>query len=789
MNKLSNLDFDNYLNEFNMIHNSNLIRLEEYKDIHTKLAILNKDYNYKFNLSLKELKNALKNNSELCKAKPCHHKNCSYSKCIHQEAWDNFSLIKNIYITSNNSQQEIADLLHISKEQAHHIMTELDLFNLYGKDRKQNKYYKTYCYNPFYELDRPEINWLLGYIMSDGNINIRNDRQIKTLNITSVDLELIEYCCDLFKLDKKQIKPTYNKTLCYRLDIPDNNICDRLLELGIKPRKSYIETTEIKFNPYYKFDFLRGLFDGDGCASNGNFSVVGHPSYIKWLHDNFFNFTRFYYKTGSKLASMEVSSIPKLVFLYNKMYYNDTVPCLSRKRTKLKSKIKGLKLDKVSDLIYTDEIIPVCDITVQGVHTFNVNDIWTKNCDFNAEEIRVPALWSREPAWVNAFSSGSDVHKSCYSLDTEFLTPNGFKTYDQIDFDDLIGQYDEDLQKVTWVKAGHKFYNETNEMYHFKGNNTDLLVTPNHRMYTKGKKNWYIKRADEVINNKYLTTICSPDIVGKDDYPDYYIIPKSSKKSELKIPMKDFVELIGYLLTDGGTCLKSQGQKVIYLSQSEAKPKVLNKILELNKRLGNIFTDSIDNNLEYSSFILDKEIKKSAPFHRLSIANSSFFDKIVLDFGGPLKPKRKLPTWFKNLPKDLLQIFLDAYIDGDGTTDKRKNRFCSTIYIANKQMVDDLQYICLRLGYSTNISSKIESTGSTMYKLNITKNKREVKVSNEYTEVLHYDAPVKSVCFSVPTGLLIVRRNGKVSVCGNTAVAIWGEENYSKDKRKLAKRC
>lgn len=32
--------------------------------------------------------------------------------------------------------------------------------------------------------------------------------------------------------------------------------------------------------------------------------------------------------------------------------------------------------------------------------------------DFNAEEIRIPALWSGEPAWVNAFSNNQDVHKS-----------------------------------------------------------------------------------------------------------------------------------------------------------------------------------------------------------------------------------------------------------------------------------------------------------------------------------------------------------------------------------------
>ena len=39
------------------------------------------------------------------------------------------------------------------------------------------------------------------------------------------------------------------------------------------------------------------------------------------------------------------------------------------------------------------------------------NYYWV-SLDFNAEEIRIPALWSGEPAWVNAFSQGKDVHKS-----------------------------------------------------------------------------------------------------------------------------------------------------------------------------------------------------------------------------------------------------------------------------------------------------------------------------------------------------------------------------------------
>ena len=74
------------------------------------------------------------------------------------------------------------------------------------------------------------------------------------------------------------------------------------------------------------------------------------------------------------------------------------------------------------------------------------------------------------------------------------------------------------MRQVTWVKAGHKYFNETNKMYHFQGTHTDLLVTPNHRVYFKGRDNWYIKRADEAYKKKYLNLITSPDIIGELDY-------------------------------------------------------------------------------------------------------------------------------------------------------------------------------------------------------------------------------------------------------------------------------
>lgn len=135
--------------------------------------------------------------------------------------------------------------------------------------------------------------------------------------------------------------------------------------------------------------------------------------------------------------------------------------------------------------------------------------------DYAAQELRLAANISHEPTWENAFAEGRDVHKSCYSLDTEFLTRDtGFVTYDKITVDTLIAQYIP-YEKIEWVEAGKAYYNSSDTMYHFVGNNTDLLVTPNHRMYCSyDKYNFIIETAEDLYNsNKDFYVISSDEKV------------------------------------------------------------------------------------------------------------------------------------------------------------------------------------------------------------------------------------------------------------------------------------
>mgnify|MGYP000936305122 FL=1 len=414
--------------------------------------------------------------------------------------------------------------------------------------------------------------------------------------------------------------------------------------------------------------------------------------------------------------------------------------------------------------------------------------------DYAAEELRIAANLSREPNWVDAFVHGDDIHKRCYSLDTEFLTRDGWKTYEHIGIDTEIAQYNEDAKELEFVKAGHAYFNETDTMYHFVGNNTDLLVTPNHRMYDKGRDNWYVKRADELYKKKSYHTICSPIsskvLRGSDTVIDSGNIDIKSTyhKDGFSISVDDFVELLGYVITDGGTCLRACGTKTVYFSQSEVKSDVLSKMQDLNRRLGGLFKEDVEYCEGKETTVCGRKSILNGNFHRFNLTSSALFDTVVEYIGGNLKKDRVLSSKMLQFSDRLLSKFLDAMYDGDGIHDNRGGRENSrSLLVQSKKLVEQLQLILINMGYSTSVKDVSARYNVSMYRLYYVRDKRVVRGSNKYTEIVKYDKPVKSVCFAVPSTLLFVRRNGKTSVCGNTAVAIWGEEHYNRDYRKMAK--
>jgi anaerobic ribonucleoside-triphosphate reductase len=110
----------------------------------------------------------------------------------------------------------------------------------------------------------------------------------------------------------------------------------------------------------------------------------------------------------------------------------------------------------------------------------------------------------------------------CVTEDTEVLTPNGFKKYNELQAGDDIYTWNNgklNIQKVQRVNV----YDYDGIMHSYSGKDTIQVVTPNHRvLYKKNNSNEYdLKSSEELFNLK--TPLVYPVAMLEDDRPDYDI--------------------------------------------------------------------------------------------------------------------------------------------------------------------------------------------------------------------------------------------------------------------------
>jgi len=76
----------------------------------------------------------------------------------------------------------------------------------------------------------------------------------------------------------------------------------------------------------------------------------------------------------------------------------------------------------------------------------------------------------------------------CYSYDTEVLTDDGFKKYDEVKEEDSILTYSLSTKRLSYEKPERlHVYDFDGNLIHFSGEQIDVLVTPNHRMLVRDR--------------------------------------------------------------------------------------------------------------------------------------------------------------------------------------------------------------------------------------------------------------------------------------------------------------
>lgn len=194
----------------------------------------------------------------------------------------------------------------------------------------------------------PDFAYIIGLITTDGNLS----KDGRHLNFTSKDIELILTFKRILKLSNKIGKKCRAKEKIKKyhvIQFGDINFYKFLLSIGLMPNKS-LKLAGIIIPEEYFFDFLRGLFDGDGSFyyywdKRWKSSLMFYTSFISaskqhilWLKSHINELL----KVKGHITHAKMSSIYQLkyakkesIILIKNMYYSDTIPCLQRKRLKI----------------------------------------------------------------------------------------------------------------------------------------------------------------------------------------------------------------------------------------------------------------------------------------------------------------------------------------------------------------------------------------------------------------------------------------------------------------------
>jgi len=347
-----------------------------------------------------------------------------------------------------------------------------------------------------------------------------------------------------------------------------------------------------------------------------------------------------------------------------------------------------------------------------------------------------------------------DKGPNCYSEDTEILTKGGWKTFNKLEDDDEVAVYNPKTMEMWFEKPTAVYWRKyKGKMVEFKNRNINLLVTPNHKMLVQMRKNsrkLRILEAKDYCGENYIFQ----SVKWKGKNIPFFVLPEynykfNRKLKKLKINFDDWVAFLGIYLSEGYVTKKKSKDHRVYICQTE-KSKNFKKIKRILAKIPFKFTYS----------------KKDSKFRINSIQLSSYLEQF-----GTSKVKH-IPDYVKEATPKTIEKFLKAYCLGDGDYHNNQMR----ISTSSKKMADDLQELFLKTGFASTITvdkrrtmlnplnKKCYSTRP-VYALEARKtNKTSIRKNN--ISFVNYSGYIG--CVTVSTGFVVVRKNNRIAVSGNT---------------------
>lgn len=343
---------------------------------------------------------------------------------------------------------------------------------------------------------------------------------------------------------------------------------------------------------------------------------------------------------------------------------------------------------------------------------------------------------------------------NCVSLDTEILTKDGWRTYDQVHEGQSIVAYDLNNHCIVWDTIQHVNVHE---------GEFDVAVFDTPTFFAKStmEHRWVVGESDEVPRIKLTSNIY------KNKWPDYPILRVADNNFESSCKYSDDqLKLIGWILTDGCYSKPHYGMHIYQSTNRSKNASIYYSMIDCLNRLGMKYNDSCTDGV----------------YHSIYLNKCEFTSKILSSM-----PDRSLTTEFiSSLSQRQAEIVMWSMIEGDGTSGENSSNI--TFTCSDKYRADMFQYLAFVAGYATNVyevtpeshnsnpsANKVYSSVTNKLPIQINKSYFTVSVLRiKRAQVYPHHKRVESVygvwCPTTGTSTWVARCNGKVFITGNSVV-------------------
>ncbi|HEV3468948.1 MAG TPA: GDP-mannose 4,6-dehydratase [Pyrinomonadaceae bacterium] len=346
-----------------------------------------------------------------------------------------------------------------------------------------------------------------------------------------------------------------------------------------------------------------------------------------------------------------------------------------------------------------------------------------------------------ETYWGNVNCNGL---RACYDAATEILTEDGWVAFPELRPGARVATLNADGEVEYHVPDEYIAQPYVGELLRFANSKYDFCVTPNHQMYVRDRTGrTRFMRADEGVGWYHYRAVTGGDFAGEEaEWFELGAPPANAKVSVERIRMDDWLEFLGYYISEGCVHVRRRVRAVgghdyeiadynVLIAQEN--PSGREAIAGCLGRLGLRFFQSDDHQFR----ICSKQL--AAILSPLGKSGDKY-----------------IPREFLRLSRRQSKILFDALMLGDGS--RRGNSYA--YYTKSKRLADDVQELALRCGYAASVVS--HAVGRELFRVNI---RPPVDANLARPERVRYAGYV--YCVNVRNHVICVRRNGRAAFCGN----------------------